>query len=279
MLKEIFTLLAEASTFGLVLGVLLALFYQPANEWLKKRFSSSIETKKAQLDLAAAYYEKRFEVYLRLWQKTQNCLRAILNASNPSNPVSPDDARETLVDLKNYYWDQRPLLSLRVFLALDKANRLSHVAVSQARRARDREWDGRRRHWDDMVHRIRHIQGDLLQALDEDLQHAGLAAMILGEAGFSEPEIPASSDLDSALHDLVTWVAHLEHTMRYVGKSYVQSRFRCPDGIDMATLLEYALAEGVFVEQSVLDESFEKVVPSLSVNRENDVVKRVLGAQ
>ncbi len=277
---KVVDLVGSLSAIVVAVLIIAAIALPACMEWLKRRFAGELEVQKALLDLASDYYGRRLDCYLEIWRLTQETLRDVLNAANPRSSVDWDKASNRVAELKNTYWDNRPLFSSRVHVSVRRVSSFFDRALAHARMGvpGGPPEDGRER-WRGLVREVKTIQGNLLSALAEDLQHSGLSAMILGAPGEDPGEPPTDTAVDAALTRLVNFVGHLQGRLPYVGSSYVQSNFyRTPD-LDLTSLVDFAVSDGLLEGHDIYDEKHGRNVSALRVNLDSAQALEMLDPQ
>jgi hypothetical protein len=267
-MPEVVKLLEFAGSLSAIVLVLLtvaALTMPWANEWVKSRFASGLELEKARLDLASDYYKRRLETYLRIWKDTQDAIRAVLNAANPRRRDDWLKAREAVDDLKNTYWDNRPLLSSRVHVCVRRVSSFFDRAIAQPGPSATTA-DEQGNQFRGLVREVKAIQGALLIALADDLQHAGLSAMIVGAPGEDAGEPPVNTDVDSAVTRLVCFVGRGQLRLPYVGKGLLIKTFQTLPSLDLDTLIGFCVEDGLLEEYEAYDADRHTGAPALRVN-------------
>jgi len=252
----------------IALLIVAALVCPAFNEWIKRKLAGQLELQKARLDLASDYYTRRLETYLRIWKITQDAIRGVINAANPHSEVTWDQAKQNVADLKNAYWDARPLLSSRVHVCVRRVSSFFDRAIDQPDPSTTSA-DARYRVWGQLIREVKAIQGALLNALAEDLQHSGLSGAILGAPGEDPGEPPTGSELDAALTRLVRYVGDLETKLPYVGRSYVTTNFYRAPALDVRSLIDFAVSDGLLEEYEAQDATRSVTVAALRVNKDS----------
>lgn len=278
MLGEVFTIISGASSVGLAIFLFLIVFYAPANEWLRKRFERQLEREKIQLGLAADYYERRLEAYLEIWELTNQAVRTVFNASNPGHSTSWDQAAGCFEELKNRFWDRRPLLSIGVFGAVSRANSLFHDARLAARHPEEGTQVAREK-WESLKRQVSSIQGQLLRAMSDDLQHAGLSALVEPNPQPTDHTSPTSGEPTEVecIRQLIAYIDALEKKLPYVGRGYVLKSFRAPGDTTPSVVLKAAVSIGAVRQGTITDTNMDTEVATLELVRDCSIVCEVLG--
>ncbi len=285
-MAEVVSLLEYAgnlSLFAIAVLVLGALFVPMINEWVKSKFAGDIEVQKVELGLASDYYKRRLETYLSIWKMTQDLIRDVMSAANPRKEMTWDEAENTLDALKNAYWDNRPLFSIRVHGCVRKASSFFDRVFRMAKDGEISQTEGPNR-WNDVIREVRSIQGHLLKALAEDLDDAGLSftrVLDLSKTPSDEQvaELPMAGPMDSAMTNLVTFVGRGQTKLPYVGVGNVIRNFNSAPGIDTNGLIDFALADNLLERYQVHDGQKGTEVPALRVVLSNEEAREMLDQQ
>lgn len=261
-------IVGSASAFLVAAGVLGALLFPAFRDWFKTRLDLITERGKAGIGLASQYYQLRLSAYLEIWRLTNEAVRAVYNAYNPKRPEdTPDMATAAIATLKNYFWDNRPLLSIGVFGCVAyaantevRARRLSYLQDRD-----DPDYEAvRRRRWERLEEEVKYVQGALLRAIDADLRLSGLPTLV-GEGEFLGP---SGEEREAAIEGVVVFVGKGEERMPWVGRSFVLDRHRPPAPLNTQELIRAAVQRGYLLEEMIADDGRQKA--ALRVNRENE---------
>lgn len=267
IIPELLALYGPVVAVTVVVGVFLVV--PTLRDWLGRRFDRLNAKHAIQLELNKDYFNRRLEVYLAMWRLTMTAIRALFGAASRTSPSNWGEARQTVADLKNFFWDNRPLLSGNVFSVVndvdDVLKELGHLGQATGVDHDD---------WTTLNRQVKGIQQRLLAAMAADLQSYGVPGLVENLASAPGPT-RSHSDLDAAAGRLVAWIASLQGKLPYAGVSYVLKNFRSPAGVTAQAAFDHAKANGHIIVTRIRDGDTE--VAAVEVNRSHPDVHALIG--
>lgn len=273
-MKDLFEVLEKAGPW--VAFFLAALVYIAApvlRDILKERYSKKLERANARhtsiTEINREYFKKRIDAYLGIWSEFTSASRSLFSAGSYNNTATWSDALKDLEKLTNYFYDNRPLVSRRVFHFVVELRELRR-RFSRDERTRSGVWD--RHRWNAFRASIQRVQREVLHAIALDLEEQGLNQIVKNLGVQSTAQVRD----ENRLSQLVRFVVRGQASHPYVGLQFLKSHFVSQDPKELDELLAQAQELGWLelfeFPEPKSNETIKAVRPLLSEARVRELV-------